>query len=51
MNLKFKFGVMQGRLTPIVDNRIQIFPKKNWEIEFQRAKDIGLITKPPARSK
>jgi len=42
MSLKFKFGVMQGRLTPIIENRIQIFPKKNWEIEFQRAKDLDL---------
>ena len=33
---------MQGRLTPIIENRIQIFPKKNWEIEFQRAKDLDL---------
>ncbi len=33
---------MQGRLSPIVKNKIQIFPKKNWEIEFKRAKDLGL---------
>ena len=42
MSLKYKFGVMQGRLSPIVENRIQIFPKKNWKTEFQRAKDLGL---------
>lgn len=26
----------------MVDDRIQIFPKKNWKIEFQRAKNLGL---------
>ena len=33
---------MQGRLSPMVKDRIQIFPKKNWKIEFQRAKNLGL---------
>jgi len=42
MSLNLKFGVMQGRLSPMVKDRIQIFPKKNWKIEFQRAKNLGL---------
>lgn len=31
---------MQGRLSPMVDNRIQLFPKKNWKIEFEIAKKL-----------
>lgn len=42
MSLKIKFGIMQGRLSPVVKNRIQIFPVKNWKIEFQRAKKLGM---------
>ena len=28
MKLSNKIGVMQGRLTPMIDNKIQSFPKK-----------------------
>ena len=37
MNLTNKFGVMQ-EIIPIVNDRIQIFPIKNWKFEFERAK-------------
>ena len=33
---------MQGRLSPIVDGKIQSFPWKFWRNEFQDAKKIGL---------
>ena len=36
------FGFMQGRLSPTEKNKIQFFPKKNWEKEFFFAKQIGL---------
>ena len=42
MSLENKFGIMQGRLSPVIKNRIQIFPVKNWKIEFQRAKKLGM---------
>ncbi len=42
MSLEKKFGIMQGRLSPVIKNRIQIFPVKNWKIEFQRAKKLGM---------
>ncbi len=42
MSLENKFGIMQGRLSPVVKNRIQIFPVKNWKIEFKRAKKLGM---------
>ena len=32
---------MQGRLSPIIKNRIQIFPYKNWKKEFKVANEIG----------
>ena len=34
-------GFMQGRLSPIIKNRIQIFPYKNWKKEFKVANEIG----------
>lgn len=33
---------MQGRLSPLVDGKIQAFPWNNWRQEFSAAKDIGL---------
>lgn len=33
-NPKNKIGFMQGRLSPIVNNRIQAFPLSNWENEL-----------------
>ena len=42
MKLINKIGVMQGRLTPMIDNKIQSFPKKNWQKEFRLAKKLNL---------
>lgn len=36
-----KIGIMQGRLTPSPDGRIQFFPKDNWENEFALAAELG----------
>lgn len=35
-------GFIQGRLSPIINNKIQVFPVENWEKEFSEAKIIGL---------
>jgi len=32
---------MQGRLSPIENNKIQSFPRKNWQNEFVKANGIG----------
>ena len=32
-----KIGFMQGRLSDLVLNQIQAFPKDNWENEFPEA--------------
>ena len=37
-----KIGFMQGRLSPIVDGKIQSFPWGTWKEEIARAKSIGL---------
>ena len=42
MKLINKIGVMQGRLTPMIDKKIQSFPKKNWYKEFRLAKKLSL---------
>lgn len=34
-------GVLQGRLTPSPNGRIQFFPHDGWEAEFPKAKEIG----------
>tara|TARA_B110000027_G_C16073805_1_gene280361 strand:+ start:357 stop:1202 length:846 start_codon:yes stop_codon:yes gene_type:complete len=39
---KLKFGIMQGRLSPMIQNKIQFFPKKNWKNEFKLANKLGL---------
>ncbi|GBL40917.1 hypothetical protein EMGBD3_02850 [Nitrosarchaeum sp.] len=36
-----KIGIMNGRLSPPVDNHIQSFPVNSWRNEFQRAYDCG----------
>ena len=33
---------MQGRLSKIIDNKIQSFPEKYWKIEFKKANKLGL---------
>ncbi|MBF0369430.1 MAG: sugar phosphate isomerase/epimerase [Magnetococcales bacterium] len=35
-------GFMQGRLSPLVDGKIQAFPKDHWQAEFPLAEKIGL---------
>ena len=35
-------GIMQGRLLPPVDERIQGFPVADWRLEFPRARQAGL---------
>lgn len=35
-------GFMQGRLSPILGNKIQCFPKSHWQEEFTEAKKIGI---------
>ena len=40
--MKFNYGIMQGRLSKKIENKIQAFPKKNWQLEFSKAKNLGL---------
>ena len=40
--MNFKYGVMQGRLSSKIGNKIQAFPIKNWKSEFSKAKKLGL---------
>ena len=42
--MKNEIGVMQGRLSPPINNRIQAFPKNNWKDEFELASIMGNIT-------
>ena len=35
-------GIMQGRLIPPTDNRIQCFPRDGWAREFELAAQAGL---------
>lgn len=37
-----KIGFMQGRLSPLVDGRIQAFPWDTWQQEFPAAQSLGL---------
>lgn len=37
-----QIGIMQGRLSPPVDGRIQAFPKATWREEFAKAQACGL---------
>lgn len=39
-----KIGIMNGRLSPPVDNKIQSFPVNSWKDEFQRAQNCGFDT-------
>jgi len=37
-----KIGFMQGRLSPLVDGKIQAFPWNSWQQEFPAAESLGL---------
>ena len=39
-----RIGFMQGRLSPLIDGKIQAFPWDYWKDEFVKAKRIGLVT-------
>ncbi len=43
-NIESRIGFMQGRLTDIVNNRIQIFPVNNWKSELKEAGQNGIGT-------
>ena len=36
-----KIGIMQGRLSAPKNDRIQFFPKNNWQNEFELCSEIG----------
>lgn len=40
--MSVRIGFMQGRLSPLVDGRIQAFPWEYWQEEFGLARDLGL---------
>ena len=42
MNSIQKIGFMQGRLSPLVNGRIQTFPWENWKDEFPLAQQINI---------
>ena len=39
-----RVGIMQGRLTPPCDGRLQCFPRHTWEAEFRLAREARLAT-------
>jgi hexulose-6-phosphate isomerase len=41
MSITSKIGIMQGRLSPRIDGKIQAFPVEHWENEFRIASEIG----------
>ena len=42
MNNRNRIGFMQGRLSPLIDGRIQAFPWTHWKDEFPLAKQIKI---------
>ncbi len=40
--MNFKYGIMQGRLSPLIKKKIQAFPVKYWQKEFQKLKKLGI---------
>ena len=40
--MKHRIGFMQGRLSPMIDGRIQAFPWANWKDEFPFAEQIDI---------
>jgi L-ribulose-5-phosphate 3-epimerase UlaE len=41
MGLTKQIGIMQGRLSPRIDGKIQAYPAKTWQKEFEVAQEIG----------
>jgi hexulose-6-phosphate isomerase len=41
MGLTNEIGIMQGRLSPRVDGKIQAYPASTWQKEFEIAQEIG----------
>jgi hexulose-6-phosphate isomerase len=41
MALTKEIGIMQGRLSPRIDGKIQAYPAGTWQKEFEIAKEIG----------
>jgi hexulose-6-phosphate isomerase len=41
MGLTKEIGIMQGRLSPRIDGKIQAYPVNTWQKEFEIAKEIG----------
>jgi L-ribulose-5-phosphate 3-epimerase len=41
MGLTKEIGIMQGRLSPRIDGKIQAYPANTWQKEFEIAKEIG----------
>jgi hexulose-6-phosphate isomerase len=41
MGLTKQIGIMQGRLSPRIDGKIQAYPAKTWQKEFEISKEIG----------
>jgi hypothetical protein len=37
--MNFSYGIMQGRLSKIIDNKIQAFPEKYWKQNFLKQKN------------
>ena len=42
MKFLSNLGCMQGRLSPMINNKIQSFPSLYWKEEFSHAKNLGL---------
>lgn len=40
--MKINYGIMQGRLSPLIKKKIQAFPVKHWRQEFKDIKKIDL---------
>ena len=41
MGLTKEIGIMQGRLSPRIDGKIQAYPANTWQKEFEIAQEIG----------
>jgi L-ribulose-5-phosphate 3-epimerase len=42
MSSNLDIGIMQGRLSPMIDNRIQAFPYEHWKKEFKTASENNI---------